>query len=67
MPREAAEAVSTIGRKPCAVASVTASQRCSPLARSMSIWSIRIVVVIRVHGNSGNQYDFFGGIVYVTE
>jgi len=42
MPKEAAAAVSTIGRKRCVVASITASQGRNPLARSMSIWTIRI-------------------------
>src|SRR6516165_7965242 len=42
MPSEAAAAVSTIGRSRWVVASITASQGCSPLARSMSIWSTRI-------------------------
>ena len=42
MPREAAAAVSTIGRVRCVVASITASQGCKPLAMSISIWSIRI-------------------------
>jgi len=48
MPREAAAAVSTIGRMRCVVASITASQGCKPLAMSMSIWSIRITEFLMI-------------------